>query len=64
MATDQDRGGWVRLAYLSIFHREPNPTEWALGKLALAQSNDLDAFVAGLADSAAGQAAEKAYPNA
>jgi hypothetical protein len=63
MATDTDRGGWVRLAYLSIFHREPTPQEWALGKLTLAQSNDLDAFVASLADSAAGRAAEQQVPN-
>lgn len=60
MATDTDRGGLVRLTYLSVHGREPTPEEWGIGKLTLAQSNDLDSFVASVADSASGQAAERA----
>ena len=60
MATDTDRGGLVRLTYLSVHGREPTPQAWGIGQITLAQSNDLDSFVASVADSASGQAAERA----
>jgi hypothetical protein len=60
MATDTDRGGLVRLTFLAVYGREPTPDEYGVGKIALAQSDNLDAFVTSVADSAAGQAAERA----